>query len=126
MTGLLPDGILRSSVRYIPNGMHGKPMLVLPFRTELTARQIRQIADVIAEYTRVQTGTYQEVVPVTDDLLRVRNSIDAVPPLNSNYRIFQDTSNLSELVQARIYILAESRCIEPKTLETFVKDVILQ
>lgn len=122
----LPEGALKSRTRFYHNEILGRDVLVIPYRSTLPKEQVKQIADTIAEYTRMQTGTYQEVIPVLDDLLMVRNTINAAPQLNANYRIFQDTSSPSELNQAAVYIIAEPSCIEPKTLETFVKEVVLQ
>ena len=121
----LPEGILKDKIIYCAKGVHGKPMVIIPLRIDLTAQQFREIADVIAEYVKVQTGTPQEVLPLTDSLCNLRNLAgDSSKPLNLNYRMFQDTADKSELVQAKVYVFTEpTSVIEPKTLETFVNDL---
>ena len=63
--GRLPDGILKSRVRYSPNGANGNSKLTLHLRPE-KVEQTRKIADLLAEYVMIQTGARQEVVPIGD------------------------------------------------------------
>ena len=125
MIGLrLPDGILKSRVRYSPDGANGRPKLTIHFGND-NPDQAREIMDMLAEYIRIQTGTQQEIFPIHSGFCYMGNAGAALS--NVNYRIFYDDSNKSELVRARIDILTDAACtFEVKTLETFVKGVILQ
>ena len=120
----LPDGVLKSRVRYIPSSANGKPRLIMHFGND-SPKQAQDIMELLAEYVKTQTGTEQEVIPMGGGLYYIGNAGAVLSKVN--YRIVYDDLDKSELVRARIDILTDAACtIELKTLETFVKDVILQ
>jgi|GEM_PF-4487673 hypothetical protein len=125
MIGLrLPDGILKSRVRYSSDGANGRPKLDISFGND-NPNQAREIVELLAEHIRIQTGTQQEIVPISSGLYYIGNAGAALSKVN--YLIFYDDSDRSELVRARLEIITDAACtIEFKTLETFVKEIILQ
>lgn len=111
-------------MRYIPGSANGKPRLIIHFGND-SPTQAQEIMGLLAEYVKVQTGTEQKVISMGEGLYYIGNAGAVLSKVN--YRILYDDSDKSELVRARMDILTDSACtIELKTLETFVKDVVLQ